>query len=363
MQSNLINETYRPLKILENATSYQLILAEDESLETTGRVLIKNFYLSGINNGEDNGLYLFEREDKVLRLLNGVLGLSKYRGALREGENLLIIQDYANAPSLKELLDNKYDWSEESLINFLTNILNSLRDIHDRGFACNEINSETILYDPKTENFWFSSAAINRFYEINNKEQSLQNELFSLAAIYIEILQKKSLNTTELLELQKGDNKWRTGTSIINSRLARIIDSILDQVYKNYEDLLLEFRDNFSRKTYQTSSIEIINSDIEVKKASTDKIEKFKERLEKGKKQTKHKIRVFESNTPNPYTSPELITNRDRFKQYENSVLNSKSTLKILFVLVPFMVFVFMVTVYILSQNSTSRGVEEKVLN
>jgi hypothetical protein len=119
----------------------------------------------------------------------------------------------------------------------------------------------------------------------------------------------------------------------------------------------MDIQNHPSSDTRQDSSVELTRDDSLLNKETSNSmmtIEGFKEKLRKGRRQIKvastFDISHLKKTEKEKFRNLKKIANR-----YKSIALNSNSMAKVLFIIVPLLLFFALIIIYILSQDSDSK--------
>jgi hypothetical protein len=161
--------------------------------------------------------------------------VAKYESAIEHSGQVYLVREHFAGRSYLELLEQKKQFSEAEVLQFLKQVLSILRSLHRRGIAHQGISLNSILQreDGALMLTEFTQAGFSETFEI---------DLYNLAGIAIVLLTGSTPNDLYDEATQKW--KWRDRVTV-NPRLARVLDRMLS--HQNYPNAGVAMKALFAR--------------------------------------------------------------------------------------------------------------------
>ena len=156
---NLINNKYKLIKKIGSG-NFGVIL-EGINIRTNEKVAIKTELIT-------NDLRLLKYETNIYKILNGVVGVPKIKWYGKDDFYYYMVLDLLGE-SLQNLKDRMKCFKLKTILQLGVNILNILKNIHDKGFIHRDIKPENFLLtiqNPKQ--IYIVDFGISKPYILNN---------------------------------------------------------------------------------------------------------------------------------------------------------------------------------------------------
>jgi serine/threonine protein kinase len=250
----LLGNRYRAIKPIGAGAFGKTFLADDQYKPYKPKCVIKQFAYQG--KGTNIASKLFAEEAKRLEELGKNQQIPDLLAHFEQNKEKYLVQEFIEGKNLAEELDENGVFSQISIIELLSSMLNILSYIHQNNVIHRDIKPENIIYNSISKNFVLVDFGVAKFVNpnsINSKttivgtpgysadeqisgKPVFASDIYSLGITCIHLL----TNVDPFTLYSDSENKWvwrdYLNNNYVSDNLANIFDKMIQKdINKRYQ--------------------------------------------------------------------------------------------------------------------------------